>query len=103
MARYKDIELLDCMILSEKSDKFCEGVRFAMEKVDKLPTADVQEVRHGEWIEMAENSTGKIIPCTNCNKPINPNRKDVELHRTKEKPDYCPNCGADMRGDKNDL
>ena len=44
MARYKDIELLDCMILSEKSDEFCEGVMFAMEEVDKLPTADVVEV-----------------------------------------------------------
>lgn len=44
MARYKDIELLDFMNLSNKSDEFCEGVRFAMEEADKLPTANIVEV-----------------------------------------------------------
>lgn len=71
--------------------------RYFIKLINDAPTADVVEVRHGEWVEIAENSTGKLIYCTNCNKPINPNRKDVELHRTKEKPDFCPNCGADMR------
>lgn len=84
MARYKDIELLDCMILSEKSDEFCEGVRFAMEEVDKLPTADVVEVKHGEWIDL--NITE--WQCSECN---------YRVERWNNTP-YCPECGAKMYG-----
>lgn len=41
--------------------------------------------------------------CLNCevglyNCKINPNKKDVAMKRAKEKPDYCPNCGAKMDG-----
>lgn len=49
MARYKDISPLDFMDLTGKSDKFCKGVRFVLEKLDSLPTADVVEaVRCGK-------------------------------------------------------
>lgn len=58
-------------------------------------------VEHGRWILRAVNSTGLIFQCSACCKFINPNKKDIDLGRTKEQPDYCPNCGADMRGDGN--
>ena len=99
MGRYIDIDAV--------SDDYMQsftanaGTYLVVRKILRsVPAADVEEVRHGEWVEIAENSTGKLIYCTNCNKPINPNRKDVELHRTKEKTDYCPNCGAKMDGGK---
>jgi hypothetical protein len=83
---------------TDNKGKYMLVEKAAQMAIDGKTTADYAEVKHGEWVEIAENSTGKLIYCTNCNEPINPNKKDVELHRTKEKPDYCPNCGAKMDG-----
>lgn len=85
MARYKNIELLDCMILSGKSDEFCEGVSFALEQVDKLPTADVVEVKHGEWLKQ---NGGFFVLCSLCSKA------------SATKGNYCHSCGAKMDGGK---
>ena len=64
---------------------------------DELPAADVQPIRHGRWIGINEyckkngyipSGMGIYYWCSECG---------------KEEPkisDYCPNCGADMRGDK---
>ena len=58
------------------------------------PAADVVEVRHGYWIEsvVAETDTSKLINwwCSECSIVVDRNNDN-----------YCPNCGADMRGDGN--
>lgn len=59
-------------------------------------------VKHGEWILVAENSTGLIYVCSSCDKPNNPNEDDVAHGRAKEKPDFCPNCGSRMDGGNED-
>lgn len=56
------------------------------------------EQKHGQWILVAENSTGDIYVCSVCNFPHNPNKRDVELVRVEEEPDYCCKCGAKMDG-----
>ena len=76
------------------------GARKVIDRIENAPTADVEAVRHGEWIEVAENSTGKIMVCTNCKNCINPNKEDVAMNRASERPSYCPNCGAKMDGGK---
>lgn len=48
-----------------------------------VPAADVVEVRHGEWINGVTGYT-----CSVCDKQEPTNRFL-----------YCPNCGADMRGE----
>lgn len=57
------------------------------------------EQKRGHWILVAENSTGDIYVCSVCNFPHNPNKRDVELVRVEEEPDYCCKCGAKMDGD----
>ena len=65
--------------------------------IGKEPAADVAPVVHGRWFDTGvENATGNIYFCSVCRKYNNPNKKDVEMKRTKEKPAYCPNCGALM-------
>lgn len=49
-----------------------------------VPAADVQEVRHGRWI-----NDGHTLACSNCHTI---NIRGVEYA-------YCPNCGASMDGD----
>ena len=53
-------------------------------ELDWLPTADVQEVRHGHWIFRGDYTS----TCSCCN-------NDVDVDHKKE-PKYCPDCGAKM-------
>ena len=58
-----------------------------LEGVLAIPSADVAEVRHGEW-ELAKDgwycSSCELYPPFDCD----PEEKGIP---------YCPNCGADMR------
>lgn len=58
----------------------CEDIR-------NIPKADVQEIKHGEWIVCGD---GKYVPfmCTACGKTTSWYHKQVA--------DFCPRCGAKM-------
>ena len=62
----------------------------AMYRIDKIPTADVRENVRGEWIDaVVGTSTGYTYHekrCSICG------YGEVLPHN------FCPNCGADMRG-----
>lgn len=55
--------------------------------IQKQPTADVVEVRHGKWIEY---QTPNIICCSECDWGTGVDEKTFK---------FCPNCGAKMDGD----
>ena len=59
--------------------------------VDLMPAADVQEVKHGRWIEQ-EADMDTIYECSVCGEPF------VTLEGTPADNlwNYCPNCGAKM-------
>ena len=57
-----------------------------MFEIDEQPTADVQEVKHGEWIQAEENK----CRCSNCDIITL-----IALYPHGDK-NYCPNCGAKM-------
>ena len=65
------------------------------EELRRQQAVDAVEVVHGEWEQLCDPYFSKTIPtisrCTACGKKYNlPN---ISYN-------YCPNCGADMRGDK---
>lgn len=65
--------------------------------IDDTPTADVVEVKHGEWISKIFKVTGrKFITCSVCNSPID----STYTHIDENEFDYCPYCGAKMDGGK---
>lgn len=53
-----------------------------------IPSADVIEPKLGKWIYQFRDSENEEYRCSKCGYP--------EAY----KPNYCPNCGADMRGGK---
>ena len=55
------------------------------------PTADVAEVRHGEWLS---NGLTQDYVCSECNgiAPVDCEKEDFY------ESNYCPNCGAIMDG-----
>ena len=65
------------------------------------PSADVLENVRGEWIIRKCALGHEYTECSNCNTVF-----DIETHNgTLEWIDlrgasFCPNCGADMRGEK---
>lgn len=111
MARYIDAEKLSRDVISSwdrDTHKTIEASRIhrqehhhLMSIIEKQPTADVVEVKHGEWIESEKeeyyeswivNSWYKPLICSECG------YKRPPLDNYKYP--ICQNCGADMRGDK---
>ena len=65
------------------------------QKIEDLPAADVRPVVRGHWIDMKPTNEETGLPisikgpdfrCSNCG-------------ATEFPSNFCPNCGADMRGE----
>ncbi len=53
--------------------------------INEIPTADVQEVKHGKWVEVEKD----VFECSHC--------KRYRIHGCSiPEPRYCGNCGAKM-------
>lgn len=65
----------------------------AIRYIENVPTADVQEVKHGEWKPFAYNINGRT--CSNCHIS-----QSVTVYNGKVMFKYCPYCGAKMDGGK---
>ena len=61
------------------------------EALDTVPSADVQPVRHGQWIEY-DNSH---CECPYCHSEWSYFENMVEYFN------FCPNCGARLDGEQN--
>lgn len=90
------------------SDHICTGedVDDLLELVKALPTADVVEVKRGEWICVYDSQYGETkVTCSVCedDRYINGCYVGLDDEPLYDEDNYCPNCGADMRGGKNDL
>ena len=76
------------------------GIYFAIWRIGQMPTIDAVPVRHGEWYGEADGyADGELVYdmwyCSFCGK---------RFEEWDEKPNwnFCPNCGADMRGEGNE-
>lgn len=71
--------------------------------IDQTPTADVVEVRHGEWHYNSDGTDWglgawecSLCGCKNDNLPM-----DEKINpRVWAGAKYCPNCGAKMYGER---
>ena len=91
MARYIDAtklmdELNDAQI---EFDENYKGLGKAKVMLSLHPTADVVEVKHGEW-SLKYIGAGHCWECSECAFQL------CTMPRTN----YCPNCGAKMDGEK---
>jgi hypothetical protein len=96
--REKAIEHIETHLPYRCSEDFVMGQQDCIEQLKSLPTADVVEVVHGEWIRGMGSYTR--IKCSKCEwtKPYIEDFYEAELLADMS---YCPNCGARMDGDKN--
>lgn len=84
-------------------DKRQRGLAYATatDMIALADAADVQPVKHGEW----DFQGYQLFKCTNCKEIFTQNQLEaMQNHIDQEEftfPNFCPNCGADMRGDTN--
>ena len=64
----------------------CDHGEMYIPDISKIPAADVEEVKHGEWIE-----DGEYQICSVCGE---------EHHWDEYRATYCEDCGAKMDGGK---
>ena len=60
-----------------------------IEKIKAIPAADVAERKHGKWIDSFADDGFVNRNCSLCG-------QFVSIYNNYN---FCPNCGADMRGD----
>lgn len=102
MPRYIDAEILEHKFIEWRADlkkkketaktqreakrtsDIAAGVVCCLMELRDAPTADVQEVKHGHWDQIAT-----FLICSNCKTP------------SKYQYSFCSNCGAKMDGDNN--
>lgn len=58
--------------------------------IDEAPTVEVEPVRRGVW-EIGSWNIG--IKCSECGKWLNIEQGDADMN-------YCPHCGANMKGEE---
>ena len=103
MSRYIDADKLESELFRDgiagiflnypRRVKFTIGEIRGMLKNERIaPTADVVEVRHGEWVrvESSDMSTGIACICSECKK----------MRYGSWLPPYCQMCGAKMDGER---
>ena len=72
------------------STGYCEGIIDAMDAIREAPAADVRSVMCGKWNKRRFSKLACGYECSVC-------------HTTWDnKTNYCPYCGADMRGNKHE-
>lgn len=77
-----------------------EAYATAARRIDEIKATDVQPVKHGEW----DFQGYQLFKCTNCKEIFTQNQFEaMQNHINQEEftfPNFCPNCGARMDGDK---
>lgn len=90
--RYIDADALKVvMVFSPKLEHLTvPEMRDILAEIDSVPDAYVEYVRHGRWV--SKEGVYGVVYCSIC---------DFEL-KIDNTP-YCPNCGAKMGMDENDV
>ena len=90
MAEYikrEDVGLSDFEIVMCNGD-YKEALKMLLEKVEKIPSADVVERKTGKW-ECYDDGIKYWWMCSECHHDAWYDEEDLT--------NFCPNCGADMR------
>ena len=89
MSRYIDADALLNAINQNIAEAHNERCAQILEAVLYAPTADVAEVKHGEWLLGKYKCMDRSV-CSVCN----------AVYEGGDAWNYCPRCGAKMDGEK---
>lgn len=86
--RLIDADLFNIVTVAGVSDEFVAGMQYVLEKLDAAPTIDAMPMVRAEWVVK-----GQEVFCSKCGKESGHNAFGASSFS-----DFCPNCGATMRG-----
>lgn len=94
MPRYIDADILKDLYQPIDGKDYNVNMAIIRANIDDIPTADVQEVKHGKWIPSIDKDGIYEEVCSECGYiekyNIDPNNDNH--------PNYCPHCDAKMDG-----
>ena len=93
-ALQEEFEFEPTLCTEDENKWFKRGIKCAIRNVDRIPTADVEEVKHGKWIEKEEIYGDVYYTCSNCNNDWT----TIDGTPQENFMNYCPHCGAKMDG-----
>lgn len=96
MARYIDADKIKSKLQKKSINSattFINTVLIGL--LDDEPTADVVEVKYGEWVYWQPDGTNHLWSCSVCGGAISTPMKFVADHIK-----YCEHCGAKMDGER---
>lgn len=95
-AKYHNLPYTHIVPNGENVESYERGWNDAIDAIiENEPTADVRENVEGKWIPVTNGRGGS--ECNQCHAYAPYHQCGVEYNSK-----YCPNCGADMRGGKNE-
>lgn len=92
MSRYIDAEKLKDLYQPIDGKDYKVSMDIVRLNIDDIPTADVQEIKHGKWINrrfIIDVVSAVYHTCSNCNEELIGTDSD----------NYCSKCGAIMDGE----
>ena len=79
-------------------DHYTDGFDECVDRVENFPAADVEEVKHGKWLNFYNDFP--VAECSECADmfEVSPDEEPKKefFEAFKEFYHYCPNCGAKM-------
>ncbi len=66
--------------------------------LNQFPSSDVVPVRHGRWVMKKTSAGASYTVCSHCNASVKYNDEYGTVIMNLNGANYCPNCGAEMRG-----
>lgn len=100
MPRYIDAEQAIHLIENDALSQVYYSKSDAIDCINATPTADVANVKHGEWMETQEPLGWRDVDCIECSVC----HESWIMNEDSSIDDYecmwhhCPNCGAKMKG-----
>ena len=90
LSREEILRAFGNLTVKNPDDKYQHGMQDAIdclipEVINGMEVADVQPVKRGRWVTVRVDGDSETI-CNNC------------YENTIMRTDFCPHCGADMRG-----
>ena len=73
-------------------DHYTDGFDECVDRVENFPATDVEEVKHGKWVEPHWRNS---VSCANCS-ICGAEAYHYDFHGVQKTYRYCPNCGAKM-------
>lgn len=96
MSRYIDEDDVRAAVTAWDMQDLYLPIHF-LDLLEDVPTADVQEVKRGEWIPISDGEWAECSECGDgCGVSENGGMAAFSLFQKFYK--YCPNCGARMDG-----